>query len=134
MHGTIWVTHIQAIGLREAVRPLNCPPNGPIDPPMLIALHEKILLVLVEFETQGVGTADIVLTRDDILFINQFLSVQDGDWAADILKQARRALYEIRTGVLPGWAGASDKLFADVAAVVDGEKGEDTKSGGSGAE
>jgi hypothetical protein len=129
--GCIRITYVQAMGLRESIRPLTFPHGSPIEAGDLIALHEKILLVLVEFETKGEGVdADLVLTREDVLHINQFLSMQDGDWAADVLKQARRALYELRTGVLPGWAGASDKLWEGVAEVLD----EDAKPGHTGKE
>ena len=111
--GTIIITHQQAVGLREAVRPLSNPPGSPIDSAALLLLHEKILFVLVEFDTGGDDTQELNLTRDDVLFINQFLSVQDGDWAAGVLKQARRALYELRTTVKPGYPEDTAKLGLD---------------------
>jgi len=108
--GSITLTHQQAVQLREAIRPLNNPPSSPIDSALLLTLHERILFVLVEFETSGVATVDLVLTREDALFINQFLSIQDGDWAAVVLKQTRRALYELRTGILPAYREDTEKL------------------------
>ena len=108
--GTIIITHQQAIGLREAVRPLNNPPASPIDSAALLLLHEKILYALVDFDSAQPETVEITLTRDDVMFINQFLSVQDGDWAAGVLRQARRALYELRTGVLPAYHEDTAKL------------------------
>ena len=108
--GTVTITYQQAVGLREAIRPLNNPPASPLDNALLLLLHEKILYALVEFDTIQPETYEMVLTREDVLFINQFLSVQDGDWAAGILKQARRALYELRTGVLPAYHEDTAKL------------------------
>jgi len=115
MHrGTISITHQQAVGLREAIRPLNNPPASPIDSAALLRLVEKILFVLVEFETTEQAVIEFVLTREDVIFINQFLSLQDGDWAAGILKQSRRALYELRTGVLPSYTEDVVKLWKGV--------------------
>ena len=53
----------------------------------------------------------LALEREDVIIINQFLSEQDGDWAKDVLMQTRRALYELRTGVLPGWTAESEKVW-----------------------
>jgi len=100
--------------LREAIRPLNNPPASPIDSAALLRLVEKILFVLVEFETTEQAVIEFVLTREDVIFINQFLSLQDGDWAAGILKQSRRALYELRTGVLPSYTEDVVKLWKGV--------------------
>ena len=111
--GAIIITYQQAVGLREAIRPLNNPPGSPIDSVVLLLLHEKILMALVEFDTGGGDTYELALTRDDVLFINQFLSVQDGDWASGVLKQARRALYELRTNVKPGYPEDTVKLGLD---------------------
>ena len=110
--GTIFITYTQAIGLREAVRPLSMPPGAPFDPLSQVHLHEKILLLLVAFDTSSEpDVRPLVLTREDVLFINQFLSIQDGDWAKSVLMQTRRALYELRTGVLPGWQANSEKVW-----------------------
>lgn len=108
--GVITIRFQQALGLREAIRPLANPSSSPIDVGVLIALHEKIMSVLVEFDTEAPSTVDLVLTRDDCLFISQFVSAQDGDWAADVLKQTRRAWYELKTGVLPAWAEDNEKI------------------------
>jgi len=110
--GTIFVTYTQAIGLREAIRPLGMPPGAPFDAMSQLHLHEKILLLLVAFDTSSEQEArPLVLSREEVLVINQFLSVQDGDWANDVLMQTRRALYELRTGVLPGWTANSEKVW-----------------------
>ena len=110
--GTISVTYTQAVGLREAIRPLSMPPSAPFDPLTQVHLHERILLLLVAFDTSAEAEVrPLVLTREEVIVINQFLSVQDGDWSKDVLMQSRRALYELRTGVLPGWAENSEKVW-----------------------
>ena len=108
--GTIVITYQQAMGLRETIRPLSNPPGSPIDSAVLLLLHEKILFVLVGFDTGSKEDAELPLTREDIMFINQFLSQQDGDWAVGVLKQARRALYELRTSVKPAYPEDIAKL------------------------
>lgn len=121
--GVITLTLTQAQGLREAVRPLaSIPHDSGVNPTMLILFCEKVLMVLVEFETGVYTTRDLELTREDCLFINQFLSMQDGGWAQDVLRQARRALYELRTGVLPAWKEDNAKI----AEMVKGEDSGDT--------
>lgn len=129
MKGQITITMMQALGLREAIRPLSCPSNSPIDPAALVLLHEKILMALVEFETSTEQTAVIVLSQGDCIFISQFLSMQDGEWAQDILKQARRALFEIRTGILPSWSEDNARIHEMLLRVED----EDAESGTAGA-
>lgn len=110
--GTITVTYQQALGLRESMRPLGMSTNAVIEAVVLVLFHERVMLLLVQFETTpNMKTGDIVLTRDECLLISQFLSMQDGDWAQDVLKQARRALHELKTGVLPGYPEATAKLF-----------------------
>ena len=110
--GTIYLNQTQAAGLREAVRPLSMPPAAPFDPMSQVHLHEKILLLLVAFDTSAaLEERPLVLVREEVLIINQFLSEQDGDWARDVLMQTRRALYELRTGVLPGWTAESEKVW-----------------------
>ena len=110
--GTIYLTYTQAAGLREAVRPLSMPPSAPFDPMSQVHLHEKILLLLVAFDTSAeLEERPLILAREEVLIINQFLSEQDGDWAKDVLMQTRRALYELRTGVLPGWTAESEKVW-----------------------
>jgi len=110
--GTIYLNYTQAAGLREAVRPLSMPPAAPFDPMSQVHLHEKILLLLVAFDTSAeLEERPLVLVREEVLIINQFLSEQDGDWAKDVLMQTRRALYELRTGVLPGWTAESEKVW-----------------------
>lgn len=122
MRGVITLTYQQALGLREAMRPLASPPTAPIDPVVLLLFHERVLLMLVAFETTpGMTKGEMALIRDECLLISQFLSMQDGDWAADVLKQARRALHEVRTGVLPAftqdmahvWEGTTTEKHGD---------------------
>jgi hypothetical protein len=110
MSSRIPLSHVQALGLREAIRPLGMPPGSPIEAGLLIALHEKILMVLVDFDTSNATVLELELTREDVLLINQFLSQQDGDWAAAILRMARRALHELRTGILPAWAEDNEAI------------------------
>ena len=111
-HGAISISYVQALGLREAIRPLSMPPSAPFDPMAQVRLHERILLLLVAFDTSSDREPrPLALEREDVIIINQFLSEQDGDWAKDVLMQTRRALYELRTGVLPGWTAESEKVW-----------------------
>ena len=113
--GTIFITQAQAHGLRETVRPFSMPAPGPVDQVVQLLLHEKILFVLFGFDTQPadskVETLPLELCREDVMIISQSVSMQDGDWARDVLRQARRALYELKTGVQPGWPEVTEKIF-----------------------
>ncbi len=110
--GKITMTFSYAMALRDAVRPLSpmLSHDSLIKPVQLISLHEDIMAMLVEFDTEAPETADLILTRDGCLLIEQALSSQDGDWAADILKQVRRAWFELRYHVLPAWAEDNAKI------------------------
>lgn len=110
--GVITVTYQQALGIREAMRPLAMSSSAVIEAVVLVLFHERVLLLLVAFETTpNMKSGDLVLTRDECLLISQFLSQQDGDWSSDVLKQSRRALFELQKGVLPGYPEATAKLF-----------------------
>jgi hypothetical protein len=41
---------------------------------------------------------DFLVDQDEIMIINNFVSVEDGEWAKDILHQTRQVLYELTTG------------------------------------
>ncbi len=105
MGSYITLTYVMTRGLREALRPVHplIGEQGVLSAAALVLLHEKLLMILVEFETSETQELPLTLTREDCLFISQFLSEQDGDWAKDVLKQSRRALFELKTGILPAW-------------------------------
>jgi hypothetical protein len=128
--GVILVTYQQALGLREAMRPLSAPSDGPIEAVALLLFHEKVMLLLVQFETTpGMAQGSLPLSREECLLISQFLSIHDGDWAADILKQSRRALYEVKTGVLPAYTEEMNKVWEKVAERVSNEDSSPNDSG-----
>ena len=109
--GCINVTYQQALGLREAMRPLAMSPTAIIEPVVLLLFHEKVLLMLVEFEATATKIAHYLpLSREECLLISQFLSMQDGDWAADVLKQSRFVLYELKSGQRPATKEAVQQL------------------------
>lgn len=104
--------------LREAIRPLAETPYGQI---IIIKFCEKLYSVLLHFETrQVVEVAVMPLTVEEVMIINHFIGVEDGDWARDLLEQTRAVLYEWSTGKSPVYL-ADPQVMAELLHSADTE-------------
>lgn len=82
-------------GLREAIRPFA-----------IITIHQeevkfctRLYLTLYSLEADpDLEYVDFIVDVDEIMIINNYVSLEDGDWAKDVLHQTRQVLYELTTG------------------------------------
>ena len=84
------------LGLREAVRPFA---DTHAETSQMVKLCIRLYLALYRLEADpDLETVDLRVDQDEVLIVNHFVSVEDGDWAKDILHQTRQALFELATG------------------------------------
>jgi hypothetical protein len=116
------------IGLREAIRPFGESaylPHGTVRE-FCIRLYRAHYLLEADSDLEAI---DFPLDRDEVLVINNFVSVEDGDWAKDVLHQTRQALYELDTGreaVRLASAEEVERMFESVT--LDPDKGPEEPS------
>ena len=83
-------------GLREAIRPLAHTESILYDS---LRFCKNLYAVFYTLESAAdLETVDLRITVEDIMLINNFVSVEDGAWAKDILSQTRQVFYELQTG------------------------------------
>lgn len=85
------------IGLREAIRP------GVQEDIAHSSRVEEFCrrLYLAHYSLEAdpdMSMVDFVVEAHEIMIINNFVSVEDGAWAKDVLHQTRQVLYELNTG------------------------------------
>ncbi len=86
------------LGLREAVRPL-ADLIGPDRSHGTVDFCARLYLAHYSLESDpDLVAVDLPINRDDIMNINNFVSVEDGEWAKAVLHQTRQVLYELTTG------------------------------------
>jgi hypothetical protein len=93
----LWLTRDICIGLREAIRPFGESaylPHGTVRE-FCIRLYRAHYSLEADPDREAV---DFPVDHDEVLVINNFVSVEDGDWAKDVLHQTRQVLYELDTG------------------------------------
>lgn len=113
---SIWLTRPSCLGLREAIRPLAETSHSPR---LVVDFCRRLYLALHSLEADpDREAADLSLSEDEVMVINNFVSAQDGDWAADVLLQTRQVLFELTTGreaIQLVSAEEAEKLFVDLA-------------------
>lgn len=116
------------IGLREAIRPFGDSaylPHGAIRE-FCVRVYRAHYALEADSDLEAV---DFPVDRDEVLVINNFVSVEDGDWAKDILHQTRQVLYELETGreaVRLASAEETQRLFDGVT--LDPDKKDEPKA------
>lgn len=84
------------LGLREAVRPFG---DAKADTRLVIDFCSRLYLAHYSLESDpDLEAVDFSISQDEVMLINNFVSVEDGDWAKDLLHQTRQVLYELVTG------------------------------------
>ena len=92
--GCIEVTEVDALLLRDAVRPLA--KVDPYEPATLIRFCEKLYDALLRLKGEEIASINISLEEHEALFINQFVGNEDWQGAAFLLEQSWLVLYERR--------------------------------------
>ncbi len=110
------LTQQACLGLREAIRPLAETSHSPR---LVVDFCRRLYLALHTLEADpDQEAADLALNEDEVMVINNFVSAEDGDWAADVLLQTRQVLFELvmgRAAVTLVSAEEAGKLFKDLA-------------------
>lgn len=84
------------LGLREAIRPLA---DSAYSARRVAEFCTRLYLAHYSLESDpDLETVDFPIDQDEVMIINNFLSVEDGEWAKDILHQTRQVLYELISG------------------------------------
>lgn len=88
------------LGLREAVRPLIDPiGTGPDGSSRMEDFCARLYLAHYSLESDpDLEDVDFPIDQHEIMIINNFVSVEDGEWAKAVLHQTRQVLYELITG------------------------------------
>jgi hypothetical protein len=92
--GCIEVTLVDALLLRDAIRPLA--KVDPYDPASMIRFCEKLYDGILKMKAAQLETINIALEEHEALFINQFVGNEDWQNALAVLEQTWLALYELR--------------------------------------
>ncbi len=110
------LTQQACLGLREAIRPLG---DIAYSQTVVVDFCRRLYLALHVLEADpDLEAVDFLLSEEEIMVINNFLSAEDGDWAGDVLLQTRQVLFELTTGreaVVLASNAAKQKLFQDLA-------------------
>ena len=85
------------VGLREAIRP------GVQEDITHASRVEEFCrrLYLAHYSLEAnpdLSMVDFAIESHEVMIINNFVSVEDGAWAKDVLHQTRQVLYELSTG------------------------------------
>jgi hypothetical protein len=92
--GCIEVTLLDALLLRDAIRPLS--KVDPYDPATVIRFCEKLYDGILKMKAGQLESINIALEEHEALFVNQFVGNEDWQNALAVLEQTWLALYEIR--------------------------------------
>lgn len=93
--GCIEVTLVDALLLRDAIRPLA--KVEPYDQSTMIRFCEKLYDGILKMKAGQLEAINIALEEQEALFINQFVGNEDWENALAVLEQTWLALYELRT-------------------------------------
>jgi hypothetical protein len=89
------LTRESCAGLREVMRPFARMDS--VD--NTVQFCERLYAAFYSLEADpDKEVFDFRVSPEDVMLINNFVSAEDGDWAADLLHQSRQALHELRTG------------------------------------
>ncbi len=110
------LTQQACLGLREAIRPLG---DIAYSQTVVVDFCRRLYLALRTLEADPeLEAVDLLISEEEIMVINNFLSAEDGAWAGDVLLQTRQALFELTTGrdaVVLVSREEKQKLFEDLA-------------------
>ena len=85
------------LGLREAIRP-GVQEDGDAAS-RVEEFCRRLYLAFYSLESDpDLDTIAFPMKAPEVMLINNFVSLEDGDWAKDILHQTRQVLYELTTG------------------------------------
>lgn len=109
---SIEVNRVQALTLREKVLPFANLTHASISTGQIEEFCKRVYIALIKLESPHHEHINLPLSADECFLINQFVSVEDNEDAAALLRQTWCVIYEYEYGYPPSVASDIETILS----------------------